>query len=590
MKNIFDSVLRFFRKQKVELLVVLVLTIVNAFYLFLYKYTPTLDGGQHLYNSNVIAQLIRGNQVFSEFFEINSVIVGYWFAHAILSFFNLFLPAWLAEKIFLFIYLISTPFAFRYLVRSLNKNLYLPLLIFPVMLNGYYFMGYFAFIIAWPVLFVCLGYFFRNYTNNSFKKYLILGALFLLLYLSHLIVFAFGIAVVAAYLCYDLLYDWIISKNLTKKEFARWLRKSLFHFASVLLSVGLGLRYLLYVFQINAGTSLSQVNSKPADELISVFMNLSILVGFDHQCELFWNKVFFWFLIVLFSIVCLKIVLTLVMKQTNKNNIESKNKSFWFLLSMAILLMYFLLPNTFGTGNVSNRILILFLVSFVVCLAVFEYKWYIKLATIIFITLYGLGQFNKRQVYFEKQDILIADMLSVVDLMESQSTYLTIRCIDAWDNLHYGCYIGSEKPLICLNSPQNVGHYPVVWQFETAPKCYLGMHSPYNIEVNWFPGGVNGHIEPLDYVFVYGDYELRNNPNYAELKERILKYYEFVGKSEIGYGAVYKFKLESYINEMTDFINSHEDWPKRIAEKAEQKGISLEEMYYLDIMYMKSQE
>ncbi|MFW5768218.1 MAG: hypothetical protein ACOCXO_07620, partial [Bacteroidota bacterium] len=64
---------------------------------------------------------------------------------------------------------------------------------------------------------------------------------------------------------------------------------------------------------------------------------------------------------------------------------------------------------------------------------------------------------------------------------------------------------------------------------------------------------------------------------------------ELVGKTEKNHGAVYKFSLKDYIQKQTKFINSHQEWPEKIKEKAQKRGISLEDMYYVDIMYMHLQ-
>ena len=88
--------------------------------LWLTRYVPSLDGPQHLYNANVLVELLKGNELFRAFFSVNDVIVGYWTGHFFLTFFHLLFPAWLAEKLFLTAYVFAMVFSFRYLVRSMN--------------------------------------------------------------------------------------------------------------------------------------------------------------------------------------------------------------------------------------------------------------------------------------------------------------------------------------------------------------------------------------------------------------------------------------------------------------------------------------
>ncbi len=582
----FRVILHFFRQVKVEFFIVLFLTILNAAYLFLFKYTPSLDGAQHLYNSNVIGQILKGNDFIRSFFEINEVPVGYWTAHTLLSSFNLILPAWLSDKLFLLIYLIATPMLFRYMIRSFNSRaLYTTILILPVVYNGYYFMGYYAFIIAWPIVLLLLGYFFRHIKSMQTKHWLVLGLLFLLAFLSHMIVFTFTLAVVFGWLVFDQVFTLIKTRKIHLKPGITKIFKTLL---ALLPALVLAVMYVRHVFTLNKGTSLGEVVSKPFSELWQTFTNLSILVGFTHEKEGPWNVFFFW---VMASLLLIALVYAIVQKHRNTPESDDKQRYvyFWGLISLVILVFYFVFPNTFGTGNVSNRILVFFLFSCVTFLAIQNYPKWIHILIVVSVIVYSVGMYNVRKLPFEKQNQLIADFMQTQDLMEPNSSYITLRCHEMWNNVHYGCYAGAEKPLVCLNSPQNVGHFPVVWNYDEAPRSYLGVNSPSDIEINWFPGSDEGSIRPIDYVVVYGHYNFLNNEKYSDLKQKTLTFYELVGKTEKNHGAVYKFSLKDYIQKQTKFINSHQEWPEKIKEKAQKRGISLEDMYYVDIMYMHLQ-
>ncbi|MFO7880296.1 MAG: hypothetical protein ACQES0_06395 [Bacteroidota bacterium] len=573
-------------QTKVEFGVVFFLTILNAAYLFVFKYTPSLDGAQHLYNSNVIGQILKGNDFVQRFFEINDVIVGYWTAHTLLSSFNLIFPAWLADKMFLLLYLIATPLLFRYMIRAFNPQaLYTTILILPVVYNSYYFMGYYAFIIAWPVVFLLLGYFFRHIKNMQTKHWLVLSILFLLAFFSHMIVFSFTLAVVFGWLVFDQVFTWIKTRKIYLKHGITRIVKTLLVLLPALV---LAVVYVKHVFTLNKGTSLGEVVSKSFSELWQTFTNLSVLVGFTHEKEGPWNVYFFW---VMASLLLIALVYAIVQKYRNTPESDGKQRYvyFWGLICLAILVFYFVFPNTFGTGNVSNRILVFFLFSCVAFLAIQNYPKWIHVLIVVSVIVYSVGMYNVRKHPFKKQNQIITDFMHVQDFMKPNSTYITLRCHEVWNNLHYGCYVGAEKPLVCLNSPQNLGHFPVVWNYDEAPKSYIGLYPPHEIETMWFDGSENGKIRPIDYVVVYGHHNFLNNEKYSGLKQKTLAFYELAGKTEKNHGAVYKFSLENYILEKTKFINSHQEWPEKIKEKAKKRGVSLEDMYYLDIMYMHLQ-
>jgi len=587
MKSKSEKILSFIQQEKVEFFFILLLAVVNAAYLFLFKYTPSLDGAQHLYNSNVIGQILEGNEFIRNFFTINEVPVGYWTAHAILSGFNLVFPAWIADKLFLLIYLIATPLLFRYMIRAFNQDsLYTSILILPVVYNGYYFMGYYAFIMAWPAVFLLIGYFFRHINNMRPKHWLVLSLLFLLVYFSHMIVFAFAIAVVIGWLIFDLISGWLKTSKPFLKPHLIKIGKTLIALLPALILAAV---YVSHVFKLNEGTRLDNVVSKSFTELWQTFTNLSVLVGFTHEKEGPWNVFLFWGLVVLLFIAFVYAIRNRVRRNASKEKTGQNKTLFWGLISLVILVFYFVFPNTFGTGNVSNRILVFFLFSFVAFLAIQTYPGWLRILLIALVTVYSIGMYNVRKHPFRKQNKIIADFMQTQHFMKPNSTYITLRCHEVWNNLHYGCYAGSEKPLVCLNSPQNLGHFPVVWNYDEAPKSYLGIYPPHEIETMWFPGSEHGKIRPIDYVVIYGHYNFLNNEKYSNIKQKTLKFYELVGKTKENHGAVYKFSLEDYIQEQTELINSHDEWPDKIRAKALQRGISLEDMYYLDIMYMHLQ-
>ena len=105
---------------KSERLLFLFFSLLNIYPLFTLSIIPSLDGPQHLYISNVIVNLVEGNDFIQQFFMFNKIIVGNWIGHFILSFLNFIFPGAIAEKLFLSIYYLGIVYAFRYLVISIN--------------------------------------------------------------------------------------------------------------------------------------------------------------------------------------------------------------------------------------------------------------------------------------------------------------------------------------------------------------------------------------------------------------------------------------------------------------------------------------
>ncbi|TFH22484.1 MAG: hypothetical protein E4H10_13705, partial [Bacteroidia bacterium] len=265
-----------------ETWVTALLLLISVLPLWIFKYVPSLDGPQHLYNSNVIIQLLRGSEIFREFFRINEVVVGYWTGHFALSFFNLFLPAWLAEKMFLTAYVFGMVFSFRYLVRSIypeRQNL-LVYLIFPFVFHSYLLMGYYSFSIAVIFFFWAFGYYITYSQHFRGKEMILFGILVLGVFLSHGLVFLFFGAAFLVYKVATILFSIVTGeKGVSAKELFGQLWR---------LAVSIMPAFFLWVFYIRAVMEINPSVRAAAYykmELVRFLLRIRQLVGFNHEME-----------------------------------------------------------------------------------------------------------------------------------------------------------------------------------------------------------------------------------------------------------------------------------------------------------------
>ena len=170
---------------------------------------------KHLYNAHVLVELLKGNALFGEFFKVNEVVVGYWTGHFFLSLFDLFLPAWLAEKLFLSAYVLGMFFSFRYLIRSISpkRGNLLVYLIFPFIFHNYLVLGYYAFSIAAIFFFWAFGYWIRHREHFGWKEMLVFGAIVFGIFLSHGLVFVFFAAAFLLYFVQTSIYSMVIKRG-----------------------------------------------------------------------------------------------------------------------------------------------------------------------------------------------------------------------------------------------------------------------------------------------------------------------------------------------------------------------------------------
>jgi hypothetical protein len=172
--------------------------LINLIPVLSFKFFPTVDGPAHLYNANLIVELLKNpNSTISNFFAFNDNINPNWSGHFLLSVFVSFLPGFIAEKIVLLIYLIGFPISFRYLFNVLLiKDKYLIYLIFPFTYSFLFYYGFYNFNIGLIFFFYGISFWIKYQNNLSLRNIIILLLFSSLIWLSHLFIFVLYLIVI----------------------------------------------------------------------------------------------------------------------------------------------------------------------------------------------------------------------------------------------------------------------------------------------------------------------------------------------------------------------------------------------------------
>ena len=462
--KIYGTVIRY------EPWVFALLVLISMLQLWIFKYVPSLDGPQHLYNSNVLVQLIKGNGLFIEFFRVNEVIVGYWTGHFALTFFNLFLPAWLAEKMLLSVYVIGVVISFRYLVRGIypeRQNL-LVYLIFPFVFHNYLVLGYYSFSIAVIFFFWAFGYWIRHSHKFRWKEMALFGALVLGVFLSHGLVFLFFAAAFLVYFMVTAIFSVVTGeKGFTSKElFARLWRLAV----SVIPALFLWVVYIRTVMGINSRISAASYYKM---ELVSFILRIRQLVGFNHEMESHAYRVLFGLLALLSLVVFINYIRRRI--QGEGHWIELFNRSHaWVFISLMFLVAYFFAPDRISAGSLTNRFGLFLFLSLLVCLATQPLpKWTQLLALLVVMGVMGTTRIIHID-FLSKLNHDISEIQEMSPYMEDGSTVVSINRSNNWIHRHFQLYVADEKELVHLKNPQCAGQFPVKWNEHTLPECYLG--------------------------------------------------------------------------------------------------------------------
>lgn len=458
--------------MKNERLVFLVFLFLSLLQLWYTRYVPSLDGPQHLYNAQVLAELLKGNDLFATFFSVNDTIVGYWTGHFALALFKTFLPAWLAEKFFLSAYVIAMVFSFRYLVRGLQpvKGNFVSYLIFPFIYHAYLLMGYYSFSIAAIFFFLAFGLLVRQGFSPGARGLVMLALILIGLFLSHALVYVFfGMAFVVWFLA-SLAHDLLVNRD--KFRISHWLKALWKVSLAVLPSLLLWVVYIRSVMSINSTVAAP---SYSFSELVKFLMRIRQLVGFHHEQEAIGYIPLFIFIAVLVITVTVLLAGRIKDRSARWTVLLDKRNS-WIFVSLVFLGLYLFAPDRISAGSLTHRFGLFFFLALITWLSVQKYPpvfHVVSVALLLAVISYTRATHYR---YYRNLNRDIAHIEKLADHMEPNSVVYSLNATNNWVHRHFQLYAASDDPLVHLKNPQCQGQFPVVWNMPSLPRCFAGTH------------------------------------------------------------------------------------------------------------------
>ena len=517
----------------------LLICCLNLIPVFIGKFFPTMDGAMHLYNSNLINELLfSNNSTLERYFIFNSEPIPNWTGHFILSFFHLFLPAFLAEKALLLFYLIGLPFAFRALIKTINpSNIIFSYFIFPFTYSFLFQLGFYNFSIAIIFLIISLIYWIRiEEKPMTIKKLLILFVFISLTYFSHMFVFGIlGIMIGLKIVVTNSVK--ILHKHISlKKAFLNSLKGLAFLIIASLIPLILFFYYL--ISRPSSGNYVFLSNS----ELIDWLLKIRPIIAYNSLIEMPYTKTLFYLFAILVVIALYNRINAI---GTNKEgSLKDKILSycgsnirisdFWIISSFIILFMYFLVPDSDGgAGFVSVRFGLLFFIVLIIWLSAQTFPQWLRLL-FVGIMLYC----NFQLVLYYTSTIKYLDQIAVncnntSKHIEPNSTVLPLNYSEHWlVGTFYG-YLGIDKPLVMLeNYEASLGWFPLKWNNKAIPNTLLGSINSSQLPCKQWKCNTHNPPQAIDYVFVLDDINNRNDSCNQRINNAILENYILVYKNE----------------------------------------------------------
>jgi len=530
----------------IEKILFITLIIISLIPIWQSKYFLTQDGPSHLYNSKVLLDYITSNNVnlYNKYYYMNPQLEPNWFGHLALAFLLLLLPSFLAEKVFLSLYVVLFPILLRSLLRVINKNsIFLSYLGFPFLYHFTFQLGFYNF--SFSILFFLLGvrYWMKHQSAFSCKKLLIFAFLLLLLYFTHPVGYIYSLAAIVLFL----ITAFFITLSNHWKQLLPILREYSDRSLMVLLALLPSLVLLLEYFYRKGLHSIS--NPQALNGLYHDFFALTSLVLLNDR-EVPWA-------IATSGLFGLIFIYAIIQKIRLKSFSESDA---FFLLFLMALSTYFKQPTAIAGGIIFTvRLQLLPYLMLIPWFSTLNFdvrlkKFIVASVCVIFTTLIML-----RIPEYQKIGKAVKEYVSVAPYIEDRSTVLPLSFCHFGKTdrgeiiankialfLHAADYIGTQRSLILLgNYEGNTDIFPIIWRQDKNPFIYISSsanegieNQPPSVDFATYSQRTGGTV---DYVITWClDNQYLDHPYTKSVLEQLRRNYTLIYSSENNLAKLYK--------------------------------------------------
>lgn len=423
----------------------------NLLLVFSLDFFFTGDGPAHLYNSNLILQLLGNESPATDFFELRKALIPNMGAHALLVLFNSVLEAAMAEKIVMGLCLILLPLAAFYLLSVFDKKqTAFVFLLFPFAHNFCLYIGFQSFCLGLSLGLVALGYFLRR--SRAPQKWWAYVGLSLLLFCTaffHVVALMITAVTIGVVMLLGLL-----SKRM--------------HWNAVgytLLSLLPAILFCGYFVVQNSGGGFV-LNTTPFSDLLYGVLHNSALITLSVLESRFINP---------FSILLVVSVLWVVVERLRSGWLW-KMSDFALLVTLLCFVLYFVFPNEMASGGFVSVRMLLYAFLFLALWIGFSLKR--TAITAVFMCVAVWVHLRVLYYHYGEAKLLSKDASLIYEAamhITEGSTLVPMNYSDHWLHYNIGLYAGAERSIVVLdNYEASTTHFPVVWKEEAFPGDGLG--------------------------------------------------------------------------------------------------------------------
>lgn len=466
----------------------ILLCVANALPVLAFQIFPTNDGPAHIYNANILQHLLLDNEsLFQDFFKLNTQLVPNYSSQGLmLTGMSIGLSSVLMAQVINLICVIGLPLSLYFLMKHIKpENTPLAILSLPFSYTLFFSFGFFNFQLGVISMLLTINYWLKVQEQFTLLNFASLFAFVGLTYFSHPM--PFGVLVMAILVL-------TIQKWFKKPERHLWFY---------------GLAFLPYLFLLGLFWAQSPKEEGIHHSTTTLVEWLATIKPLE-MFGLVEEKQFSPILSVLFGLL---IIIGLV----NKKRREATP---WLIISILVLLLYFVLPAaTAGGGFVSERLNSLFFIFLLLGIGAMQMPRWLQYVSGLVVLSFSFYINTNYYSYAQRLDADAKGMIEAEKHVPNESVVLPVRLSDNWLDLHLSNYLGYRNQVVVLeNYEASQGHFPTLWNSGQLPRLSLG-----NIDqgcLNYANDVYGQERIKLDYIIVWG----HQKPN--DCQKEILAYAE----------------------------------------------------------------
>jgi ABC-type lipoprotein export system ATPase subunit len=465
---------------------VLALVMVYLLPIWMFQYIPTQDGPSHLYNSQILAWYFNPSSNFRLFYNLSPILFPNWLTYIILAPLMLIVPALIAEKILLSIYVALVPLSVWYLLDSIHyKQTLLTLACFGLIYNYLFLMGFYNFVFSIPLVLITIGYWWKHRERIGWREIIVINLLCVIIWFGHIVGYAIALFAIG-----------LLALLQIRKGGKTFLKTMVCILPSTVL-------FINYYLGSNIAGAPEIDLSRVSDLLINL-LKMKVLVSYDAVQEYIAYSV-----AVLFA---LMLVYTIWTKLRGKGKWIDRftYSDSILLLVLCLLVLYLILPWSMGPGGWLND-------RFALLICLLLLTWFVegkqkswRIGFAVLATCIALVNVGYIFFAFNHFNSGLREYTSGTKVIEKGKVILPFFFDGYGDSERVGIYVNAANYYALDNGGINLGNYEV--QFDYFPIKFNNRFIPpvddteWVQTIHWHPQNIDicEYAVQIDYLETWG--------------------------------------------------------------------------------------